>query len=68
MFKEFVVEENEVVLRSKDLVNSLIIVKSGELQIIMTFDRNEFVVCKLTSGAVLNARNILNQGERISCT
>ena len=63
--KELVVEENEVLLRAGDKIQSLIIVKTGLIQLVLESDDVEMVVAQLGCGSVLNFRNIFIPREKM---
>ena len=57
--------ENEIVLRQFDIIDSLIIVESGELEVVMHVDGFEMVVAKLSRANCLNHRNICLDGRKM---
>ena len=62
-FHEFEFEAGFELLKEGDPISFLIIVMSGELEMVMHVDGIEFVVAKLTKGAVAYPKNILFNEE-----
>ena len=67
-FKEYIVEQNEILLREGDDINNLIIVKQGEFEMVMVIDGIELVVARIGTGCVLNHRNLFMPGEKMFLT
>lgn len=67
-FKRVGFEQNEIVLRQFDVIDSLIIVESGNLEVIMHVDGLEMVVARLAKGDCLNYKNILLGSRKMFLT
>ena len=58
-FEQVVFEENEIVLRQFDVIDSLLIVQRGQIEVIMHVDGFDMVVARLGAGTCLNHRNFV---------
>ena len=58
-FKQRHVDQNEVLLRPKEVIDTMIIVATGELEIVIEIDGADIVVARLGPGDALNHRNVL---------
>jgi CRP-like cAMP-binding protein len=67
-FSEFIVEEDECLIKEYDAINSIIIVKSGVLEIVKEIDGTDLVVATVGGGAAINSRNILFPDENMKAT
>ena len=57
-FRLRLINSGEIILEEKDVINTIIIVEHGVLEVFTEFEGNEFVIEKLTAGSVLNYRSI----------
>lgn len=67
-FKEYFIEENEILLKKGDTIDNIIIVKQGEFEMILDVDGVEFVLARLRNGSVLNHRNLFMPNEEMFLT
>ena len=48
-------------MKELDDTDALFVIESGELEVFIEMEGNEFVIDKLTSGAVLNHRSVFTE-------
>lgn len=65
LFERVKFDENEIVLRQYDVIDSLIIVLGGQLEVVMNVDGFEMVVARLTRANCLNYRNICVENRKM---
>lgn len=58
-FEKFTFDEGDYVLQEGDVINSLLLVESGQLEMITSIENlNEFSVLKIGRGSIINLKNV----------
>ena len=66
--REYDVEDGEILLRKDDKITSMLIVKTGEIDIIFETEGTQMVIATVGSGSVINFRNIFIPREKMMLT
>ena len=55
-FKQQIFQGGDIILRTGDVCNELLFVENGIVEVFTEFEGNEFVIERLTQGAIINSR------------